>query len=117
VPYRAWRLKDELEQLWNYKAPWAAERFLKRWTTAALRSRLAPMKKLVATLRKHQDGILAFVQTRLTNALSEGLNRVVKIVKNRASGFRDLPPFADMIYLTVGDLDIPAQIPRRFRTL
>jgi transposase len=115
--YRAWRLKDEFEQFWNYKAPWAAERFLKRWTTTALRSRLAPMKKLVATLRKYQDGILAFVNTRLTNAVSEGLNRIVKIVKNRASGFRDLPPFADMIYLTVGDLDIPAQIPRRFRTL
>lgn len=115
--YRAWRLKDELEQLWNYKAPWAARRFLERWTTTALRSRLEPIRKLVATLRKHQDGILAFVQTRLTNAVSEGLNRIVKIVKNRASGFRDLPPFADMIYLTVGNLDIPAQVPQRFRTL
>ncbi|HUF21843.1 MAG TPA: transposase, partial [Burkholderiales bacterium] len=105
------------EQLWNYKAPWAARRFLERWTSTALRSRLEPLRKLVATLRKHQDGILAFVQTRLTNAVSEGLNRIVKIVKNRASGFRNLPPFADMIYLTVGNLDIPAQIPQRFRTL
>ncbi len=34
-----------------------------------------------------------------------------------AFGFRDLPPFADMIYLTVGDLDIPAQIPKSFRTV
>jgi len=115
--YRAWRLKDELEQLWNYKAPWAARRFLERWTKTTMRSRLEPMKKLVATIRKHQDGILAFIDTRLTNATSEGLNRIVKIVKNRASGFQGLAPFADMIYLTVGDLDIPAQIPRRFRTL
>ena len=28
--YRAWRLKDEFEQFWEYKARWAAERFLKR---------------------------------------------------------------------------------------
>jgi transposase len=115
--YRAWRLKDEFEQFWEYKAPWAAERFLNRWTTAALRSCLAPMKKFVAMVRRHQAGILAFVVTRLTNAISEGLNRIVKIVKNRASGFRDLAPFEDMIYLTVGDLDIPAQIPTRFRTV
>ena len=115
--YRAWRLKDEFEQLWEYKAPWAAERFLKRWTTTALRSRLAPMRKFVAMIRRHQHGVLAFVDTRLTNAIGEGLNRIVKIIKNRASGFRDLPPFADMIYLTVGDLDIPAQIPRSFRTV
>ena len=53
----------------------------------------------------------------MTNAVAEGINRIVKIVKNRASGFRHLQPFADMIYLTVGDLDIPAQIPGKFRAI
>jgi len=115
--YRAWRLKDEFEQLWDYKAPWAAKRFLKTWTTAAMRSRLEPLKKFVRTVRKHADGILAFVETHLTNAVAEGLNRIARMVKNRASGFRDLNPFADMIFLCVGDVDIPAQIPPRFRTL
>ena len=38
--YRAWRLKVEFEQFWDCSAPWAAKRFLKNWTTAALRSRL-----------------------------------------------------------------------------
>ncbi|WP_203594456.1 hypothetical protein [Wenzhouxiangella limi] len=47
----------------------------------------------------------------------EGLNRIVKIVKNRASGFRHLDAFSDMIYLSVGDLDLPGPIPARFRTL
>ena len=45
------------------------------------------------------------------------LNRIVKIVKNRASGYRHLDHFADMIYLTVGDLDIPAHVPSQLRTL
>jgi hypothetical protein len=49
--------------------------------------------------------------------VGEGLNRVIKIVKNRASGFRNLDSFADLIFLTVGDLDIPAQIPTKLRTL
>ena len=115
--YRAWRLKDEFEQFWEYKASWAAERFLKSWMTSTLRSRLEPMKKFVGTLRKHYAGILAFIDTRLTNAVSEGLNRIVKIVKNRASGFRTLDAFTDMIYLVAGDVNIPAQIPARFRTL
>jgi len=115
--YRAWRLKDEFEAFWNYKAPWAAERFIKGWMTACLRSRLEPLKRFVTTLRNHYDGVMAFIGTRLTNAVGEGLNRIVKIVKNRASGFRTLDPFSDMIYLTVGDVDIPAQIPSKFRTL
>ncbi len=115
--YRAWQLKDEFEQFWEYKAPWAAARFIQRWMTSALRSRLEPLRKFVRTLRNHYNGVLAFVGSRLTNAIAEGLNRIVKIVKNRASGFRTLDAFSDMIFLTVGDVDIPAQIPTHFRTL
>jgi len=115
--YRAWRLKDEFEQFWEYRVPWAAERFIKRWMTSALRSRLGPLRKFVNTLRNHYAGVLAFIGSRLTNAISEGLNRVIKIVKNRASGFRNLNAFTDMIFLTVGDVDIPAQIPAKFHTL
>ena len=115
--YRAWRLKDEFEHFWRYKARWAAERFLKKWTTAALRSRLEPLRRFVGTVRKHAAGITAFVDTHLTNAAAEGLNRIIRMVKNRASGFKKLDAFADLIYLCVGDLDIPAQIPARFRTV
>ena len=78
--HRAWVLKDEFEHFWDYKATWAAKRYLKRWTTTALKSRLQPMRDFV-------------------------------------SGFRHLNAFSDMIYLTVGDVDIPGQISQRFRTI
>jgi len=115
--HRAWVLKDEFDHFWDYKAPWAAKRFLNRWMTTALKSRLEPIRKFVQTVKKHMNHIITFVECRLTNAVAEGLNRIIKIVKNRASGFRSLQAFTDMIFLTVGDLDIPAQIPVRFRTI
>jgi len=115
--HRAWVLKDEFEQFWNYRAPWAGARFLARWMTTALKTRLEPIRKFVRTLKKHKARILPFIGSRLTNAIAEGLNRIIKIVKNRASGFRNLQAITDMIFLTVGDLDIPAQIPEKFRTL
>jgi transposase len=114
--HRACVLKDEFDQFWDYQAPWAAERFLKRWCTAALRSRLEPIRKFVKTIRVHSANIITFIASRLTNAISEGLNRVIRMIKNRASGFRSVEAFIDLIYLVVGDLDIPAQIPARFRT-
>ena len=43
--------------------------------------------------------------------------RVVRMVNNRANGYRQLDAFSDMIYLAAGDLDLPEQIPARFRTL
>jgi transposase len=115
--HRAWVLKDEFEHFWNYSYRGAAEKFLRRWITAALRSRIPSLRQFVATLRNHFDNILAFVDRNLTNAVGEGLNRIVKIIKNRASGYRNLENFADMIYLTIGDLDIPAQIPSHLRAL
>ena len=75
------------------------------------------LKAFVTTLRNHFDNIITFIERPLTNAVGEGINRLLKIVKNRASGFRGLEPFADLIFLTVGDLDIPAQIPSDLRTL
>jgi transposase len=115
--HRAWVLKDEFEHFWDYKATWAAKRFLKRWTTTALKSRLQPLRDFVKMIRKHSHRILPYVISRLTNAVAEGVNRIIKIVKNRASGFRHLNAFSDMIFLTVGDVDIPGQIPPRFRTI
>ena len=115
--HRAWVLKDEFEHFWEYGAPWAAERFIKRWCTAALKSRLEPIRDFVKTLRHRAHRILAYIEKAVTNAKAEGLNRIVRIVKNRASGFRSLPAFIDMIFLTVGDLNLPAQIPVRFQTL
>ena len=115
--HRAWILKDEFNQFWDYKTPRGARRFLQQWSTAALKSRLEPLRKFVDTLRKHTDNILTFIDSRLTNATAEGINRIIRMVKNRASGFRTVQAFVDLIYLTIGDVDIPAQIPSKFHTL
>jgi transposase len=115
--HRAWVLKDEFEHFWNYSYVGSARQFLKTWMTAALKSRIPSLRKFVDTLNEHLENILSFVERPLTNAVGEGLNRIIKIVKNRASGFRSLESFADLIFLTVGDLDIPAQIPSGLRTL
>ncbi len=115
--HRAWVLKDEFEHFWNYRYVGSATSFLKSWMTAALKSRIPSLKTFVATLKVHQENILSFIQRPLTNAVGEGINRIIKIVKNRASGFHTLASFADLIFLTVGDLDIPAQIPSGLRTL
>jgi transposase len=115
--HRAWVLKDEFEHFWNYSYLGSACQFLKHWMTTALKSRIPSLRKFVGTLKAHQENILSFIERPVTNAVGEGLNRIIKIVKNRASGFRSLESFADLIFLTVGDFDILAQIPSKLRTL
>jgi transposase len=114
--YRASVLKDEFDTFWDFKAPWAARRFLKNWTTTALKSRLDPLRKFVKTIRKHSEDIITFVECRITNAKAEGLNRIIRMIKNRASGFRSVQAFIDLIYLVIGDVNIPAHFSANFRT-
>lgn len=115
--WRAWILKDEFETFWDYIYEGSAESFFEGWIKSAMRSRLQPIKEFAKMLKRHAHRILPFIGSRMTNAMSEGINRVIKIVKNRASGYANLEAFTDMIFLTVGDLDLPAQILPECRTL
>lgn len=107
--FRATVLKDELSRLWEYRSPIFAERYLRLWCKRALLSRVEPLRRFVSTLRRHWDGVLASI-TGITNAASEGINRLLRLAKNRASGFRSTASFSNMIFLVAGDLDLPAQI-------
>ena len=44
----------------------------------------------------------------MANAVLEGADSVVRNVKRRARGFRDMDYFATMVYLTCGKLDLKA---------
>lgn len=116
---RIWRacvLKDEFNLFWDFESEGEARAFLKSWGTSALLSRLEPIRKFVRTLRRHIDSIVTFIERRLTNAVSEGLNRIIGMIRNRASGFRSVDAFIDLIYLTIGDVDILAKYAARFQT-
>ena len=114
--YRAWLLKDNFEHFWSYISSGHARKFLETWITRTLRSRLQPLKDFALMLRRNLDNVLSFIENPITNAKAEGINRKLKILKNRSSGFKTLDGFIDMIYLTNGDVDIPAQFPNKFCT-
>lgn len=114
--WRAWVLKDEFQRLWEFSYIGAARSFLSTWMATARRSRLQPIVAFVKTISKHLSAVLAFVPSRLTNAAAEGINRIIGIVRNRASGFKSFNSFADLIYLTIGDMNLPAQILAKFDT-
>jgi transposase len=79
---------------------------LRWWTTRALRSRLAPFQKLARTIRAHWEGIVAFMQTRLTNGLIEAINGLLQVAKRMARGFRSFANFRAVALLKAGKLTL-----------
>ncbi len=103
---RAWALKEEAMQLWNYVRSGWARRGWKRWLDWASRSRLPAMIKVGRLIRKHLDGIINAVVLRATNALGESLNAKIQRVKSRACGYRNRERFRNAILFHLGGLDL-----------
>jgi transposase len=103
---RAWAIKEALRTLWTYRQTAAVNRFFKQWYGWAVRSRLEPVKKVAATLKRHLDGVLRFVKHPITNGVAEGLNSKIMSIKRKAGGFRNPANFTTAIYFHCGGLDL-----------
>ena len=103
---RAWAIKEALRTLWTFAQPAAVQRFFSRWYGWAVRSRLDPVKKVAAMLKRHLDGVLRFVQHPITNGVAEGLNSKIMSIKRKAGGFRNPQNFTTAIYFHCGGLDL-----------
>jgi len=79
---------------------------LKWWCGWADRSQLDPFRKLSKTLKSHWNGVLAFMETRLTNAAMEAVNGILQIAKRMARGFRSFYYFRIAAYLKAGHLQL-----------
>ncbi len=69
-------------------------------------SRLGPFCKLAASIREHWDGIVAFMETRVTNGAMEAVNDLIPLAKRMARGFRSFRYFQLMAYLKAGKLTL-----------
>jgi len=109
--YRAYLLKETLAKSLDYRQPARAEYALTRWISWAARSRLKPFVRAARTVRKHFEGILAYVRERLTNAFLEGMNNRIRMIAHRAFGFHDHVALSSMIFLCCSGIALDPPLP------
>ncbi len=81
--YRAYLLKEALVDVLDRRQYFVARDQLLGWLQWAARSRLEPFVKAGRTIRKHMQGILAYVDTGLSNGRAEGTNGKVRVLTRR----------------------------------
>ena len=113
--YRAYLLKESLAQALDYKQPWRARKALLEWLSWASRSKLAPFVKVARTIRENFDGVLAYVEHRLTNGLTEGLNNLARVIARRAFGFHGHESLISMLFLCCGGIELNPPLPTAHR--
>ena len=112
---RAYLLKEDFQALWEYVSPYWAGRFLDRWCTRTMRSRLDPMKRVARMMRSHRELILNWFRARgaLSNGIVEGFNGKARVTTKKAFGYRTCEALEIALYHTLGDLPEP-ELTHRF---
>lgn len=78
---------------------------LRQWL---LKSRLDPAIELGRMMKEHWFGMVSWYRLKISNAILEGLNSLVKSAAARARGYRTIRNYTTIIYLITGKLNFSA---------
>lgn len=100
----AYRLKTLFNDLWDMPDKSSAHAFLASWCAEVNLAKIPAFQAFAKTVIAHWNGIVHFIESRLTNAVLEGINHKVQLAKRRARGYRNINNFINMIYFLCGKL-------------
>ena len=80
----------------------AARAFFSQWLQKAKESALRPITKVAVMLHDHLQGLLNYVTHRVTNAVTEGFNSKIQMIKSCARGFRSFENYRVAILFHCG---------------
>src|SRR5258705_9160377 len=104
---RAWTLKEQLRDVYRIDhPPGSARQYLRRWITAAKRSRINTFVALAKRFEVYFEEIIAAIELGISNALIEGINAKIRLINARGYGHHSAQTLSSMIYLCLGGLDI-----------
>jgi transposase len=103
----AWEAKENFQLLWESQSVEEGRRFFLTWHTGVMQlPGLRAIKRAAKTINDHLEGVLHWLQTRLTNAFVEGLNSLIAAVKSSARGLRNFQNFRTRMLFYFGKLDL-----------
>ena len=106
---RSYLLKEEFQFFWAYQSPYWAGKFMDKWCTKTMRSKIEPMKKVAKMLRRHRMLLLNWFEAKgqMSSGVVEGFNTKAKLTIRKAYGFRTFRAAEMALYHTLGALPEP----------
>lgn len=108
--YRAYLLTQSLASIFDRRQFYVARDQLLGWLAWAARCRLAPFVRVARTIRKYLPGIIAYLNTGLSNGRPEGLNGKARVITRRSYGLHSAQSLIAMLFLCCS---LPALTPVR----
>jgi transposase len=96
---QAWALKNMFQVFWDAGSADGASYVFDFWSKRVDAVGLSLMVKVKERLQRHFDNVLIWFKHDITNAVSEGLNSKIQIVKSSARGFHSFESYRNRILL------------------
>ena len=88
--FKAYLLKESLENLWKYRYRGAMLNYLNKWMEQLKWQRLVPFEELADTLLNHLEGIANYCETKVRFGVVEAVNGNIRMLINRGRGYQNL---------------------------
>jgi len=102
----AWECKELFRAFWEQPGVLAARNFLAHWYKYAKAKKLPALRQVAAMLLRHAQGLVNFVNHRITNAVAENINGKIQQLKSIARGFRSFKHYRTNILFHFAGLDL-----------
>ncbi|MFA7171717.1 MAG: ISL3 family transposase [Candidatus Paceibacterota bacterium] len=106
---KAYLLKEQFHDFWDYSSPAWAGKFLDTWCRKTMYSKIDPMKKVAKMLRSHRELTLNYFRAKkqFNSGIVEGMNRKINLTVRKAFGFRSFEVIQIALYHQLGELPEP----------
>ena len=101
---KAWYIKELFRHFWTRRDAQYALRFFEHWYKEAYETGIKEVQRVARMLKKHLANILTYFDSYITNALSEGFNSKIQLIKTNARGFRNFENYRISILFFCGKL-------------
>jgi len=106
---KAWRVRENFQSFWLFTSKTAARAFFRQWLGKTKDCDLLPITKVATMLKNHLPGLLNYITHRVTNAVTEGFNSKIQMIKSCARGFRSFGNYRIAILFHCGKLELHPQ--------
>ena len=112
---KAYLMKEDFQQFWEYRSAGWAGKFLDAWCRRVQRTRIEPFKKQARSLSQHRPLLLNWFKAKgeYSCGVVEGFNNKAKTMIKIAYGYRRVETLEVALYHTLGRLPVP-QVTHRF---
>ena len=85
-----------------------AEQCLEEWYSNVKESGIEPMIKAMRTVKRWENKILNYFDSKITNGYIEGLNNKIKVIKRNGYGIPNFHNFKGRIFVTFYGNGVPS---------